>query len=46
MERSVELVFGSGRYGCLGKNVAFVELNKVFVEVSELVGPEWDLQGR
>ena len=33
MERSVELVFGSGRYGCLGKSVAFVELNKVFVEV-------------
>ncbi|KAA6412103.1 MAG: cytochrome p450 [Lasallia pustulata] len=33
MERSVELVFGSGRYGCLGKNVAFVELNKVFVEL-------------
>lgn len=34
MERSVELVFGSGRYGCLGKSVAFMELNKVFPEVS------------
>lgn len=34
MERSQELVFGSGRYGCLGKSVAFVELNKVFVHVS------------
>lgn len=34
MERSVELVFGSGRYGCLGKSVAIVELNKVFVQVS------------
>jgi cytochrome P450 len=33
MERSQELVFGSGRYGCLGKSVAFVELNKVFVQV-------------
>ena len=33
MERSVEVVFGSGRYGCLGKSVAFVELNKVFAEV-------------
>jgi cytochrome P450 len=34
MERSIELVFGSGRYGCLGKSVAIVELNKVFVQVS------------
>jgi len=33
MERSQELVFGSGRYGCLGKSVAFVELNKVFVQL-------------
>jgi cytochrome P450 len=33
MERSVECVFGSGRYGCLGKSVAFIELNKVFVQV-------------
>jgi cytochrome P450 len=34
MERSQELIFGSGRYGCLGKSVAFVELNKVYVQVS------------
>jgi cytochrome P450 len=33
MERSQELIFGSGRYGCLGKSVAFVELNKVYVQV-------------
>lgn len=33
MERSVELIFGSGRYGCLGKTVALIELNKVFVQV-------------
>jgi cytochrome P450 len=35
MERSQELVFGSGRYGCLGKSIAFVELNKVFVQVKD-----------
>lgn len=45
MERSVELVFGSGRYGCLGKSVAFMELNKVFVEVSGWCRPTvvWSL---
>jgi cytochrome P450 len=36
MERSVECVFGSGRYGCLGKQVAFIELNKVFAQVRNL----------
>ena len=34
MEGTVELVFGYGRWQCLGRNVAFMELNKVFVEVS------------
>lgn len=33
MRRSVELVFGYGKYGCLGKGIAFLELNKVFAEV-------------
>lgn len=33
MERTHDLIFGSGRYGCLGKTVAFVELNKVFATV-------------
>lgn len=33
MERTVDLVFGYGRWGCLGKQVAFIELNKTFVEV-------------
>jgi len=34
MQGTVELVFGSGKYQCLGSRVAMVELNKVFVEVS------------
>jgi cytochrome P450 len=34
MERTVEILFGWGRYGCLGKSVAFIELNKFFVEVN------------
>jgi len=34
MEMSVELVFETGKYGCLGKTIAFLELNKVFAEVS------------
>jgi cytochrome P450 len=34
MERTVELIFGLGRFMCAGKTVAFMELNKIFVEVS------------
>jgi cytochrome P450 len=33
MERNNELIFGSGRYQCLGKTVASVELNKVVAEL-------------
>jgi len=33
MNRSVELIFGTGKYGCLGKNIAALELNKVFAEL-------------
>lgn len=29
----VELVFGAGRWGCSGKSVAFLEMNKVYVEL-------------
>lgn len=36
MEKSHEWVWGYGKYVCLGKSVALIELNKVFVEVSHL----------
>jgi cytochrome P450 len=32
-EANLELVFGYGRWQCLGKSVAQLELNKIFVEV-------------
>lgn len=33
MTQTVELVFGYGRFGCSGKIVAFMELNKTYVEL-------------
>ncbi|KAF4637192.1 hypothetical protein G7Y89_g902 [Cudoniella acicularis] len=33
MERTAALAFGYGRYQCLGKNIAQLELNKVFFEL-------------
>jgi cytochrome P450 len=33
-ESCLEIIFNVGRSQCLGKNVALMELNKVFVEVS------------
>jgi len=33
-EQTVDLVFGTGRFKCLGNNVALIQLNKIFVEVS------------
>lgn len=34
MLKQIELVFGYGRWGCPGRNVALVELHKILVEVS------------
>lgn len=36
MQRTVELVFGYSKYGCLRKTIAMIELNKVFAEVCYL----------
>lgn len=33
-EMDMDLVFGYGKYQCLGRNIAYLELNKVFVQVS------------
>nr|POE74395.1 cytochrome p450 monooxygenase [Quercus suber] len=30
---TTELIFGSGRYGCLGRNIGLLELNKVYFEL-------------
>lgn len=35
MEKNHELVFGSGRSSCLGKNIALMELRKTIFEVSK-----------
>jgi cytochrome P450 len=40
-EINAELVFGYGKYQCLGKNVVYMELNKVFVEVWLRVNPQF-----
>lgn len=36
MAEVVSLVFSTGKYQCLGKPVAFIELNKIFVEASSI----------
>jgi cytochrome P450 len=37
MKSTVDLVFGYGRWMCAGRPVAFMELNKVYVEVRRYV---------
>ncbi|KAE9376647.1 cytochrome P450 [Stipitochalara longipes BDJ] len=32
-EQTVDLVFGAGRFKCLGNSVALIELNKIFIEL-------------
>lgn len=34
MERDIELAFGYGQWMCVGKSIAFMEINKVVFEVS------------
>ena len=45
MERNNELVFGYGRFKCLGQVVASMELNKVFVEVRRPFQVQKDCDG-
>jgi cytochrome P450 len=40
MREAVDLVFGYGKYQCMGKGTALMELNKVIVEVSLVSGEE------
>ncbi|TID15189.1 cytochrome P450 [Venturia nashicola] len=53
MDKQADLGFGYGRFSCLGRPVAQMELNKVFVEILrnfelEIVYPDkpWDCEGR
>lgn len=39
MERDIELAFGYGQWMCVGKSIAFMEINKVVFEVSVQVVP-------
>jgi cytochrome P450 len=42
MQSTVDLVFHYGKYQCLGKSVALMEFNKIFVEVSDSYFPGGD----
>ena len=44
-EATLELVFGYGRWQCLGRNVVLIELNKIFVEVRLSYGAEFLMGG-
>ncbi|KAJ0268101.1 hypothetical protein Brms1b_008897 [Colletotrichum noveboracense] len=39
MVATTDLVFGFGKFYCMGRNIALMELNKIFVEVSYLMTP-------
>lgn len=45
MESTLELIFSHGKYQCLGRNIAMMELNKIFVEVSEKILLDSNLAG-
>jgi hypothetical protein len=32
-QKSVDIIFGSGRWACLGKSIVYIELNKIIFEV-------------
>jgi hypothetical protein len=44
MESSLELIFSYGRFQCLGKNLAMMELNKIFVEVRTVYDEAYSLR--
>lgn len=46
MERAVELAFGSGRWMCAGKLVAFTQLSKVIFELLRTFEMEFITPGR
>ena len=35
MKSSLDLVFGAGKFSCMGKTIAYMEVRKLFVEVSK-----------
>ncbi len=37
LTKSVDMVFGHGRWKCLGKTFVWIEMNKLFVQVSTLL---------
>lgn len=41
MKKTIELIFGYGKYQCLGQNIAWMELNKIFFELMRNF--EWNI---